>query len=156
MFNFLRPLLAAAALLPVLAFSSSAEILGNNKFPVKTMLVTGCGNVADPIDVQGMIHFVYSSQTNDNRTSLVFQAQFSLDGTDTLGNQYNVRDNTHSITNVSNDTLNQAFTITHNFFLRAIGKGGAPNFQLMLKQHVTVNPNGTVTASFSDFSATCR
>lgn len=48
---------------------------------------------------------------------------------------------------------NQENTLVLN--LTAISKGSAPNFELHLLQHETVNPNGTV-ASFVDHSTASR
>ena len=37
-----------------------------------------------------------------------------------------------------------------------ISQGAAPNFEIHGVFHITVNPNGTVTAFFSNFGAACR
>jgi type 1 fimbria pilin len=51
-----------------------------------------------------------------------------------------------------NGSVNFAFINRFDF----MGRGSVPNFSVHETAHITVNANGTITASFDNFSATCH
>lgn len=82
---------------------------------------------------------------------LVSHDNIHVAGTGDQGNSY-VGDES------DNSTLNGRVGIeqTLNTSFSMISQGGAPNFEIHAVTHITVNPNGTVTVFFSNFSSACR
>jgi hypothetical protein len=80
-----------------------------------------------------------------------FHANIHITATGDQGNTY-----------VGNEEVNNPFNgkvgfeTTFTLTLSAISQGSAPNFVMQMVQHITVHPDGTVTAFVNKLSATCR
>jgi len=74
-----------------------------------------------------------------------------LTGTDDQGNTYvgNLLQNT-----VFDGQVGQE--LTHTLTFPMVSKGAAPNFDVHVTLHFTVNANGTVTSQVADVNATCH
>jgi hypothetical protein len=58
--------------------------------------------------------------------------------------------------NVENNTSGGTVTITEPLATELISQGSAPNFLLKSLLHMTINPDGVVTANIDTFTTECR
>jgi hypothetical protein len=72
-------------------------------------------------------------------------------GTGSFGNTYQIPS---AVQNSFNARLGFEETLTETF--NVISQGSAPNFLLDIDAHITVHPDGTVTALHDTASTTCR
>jgi hypothetical protein len=102
------------------------------------------------------VHLVESSTTDSNGgTHIDFKASEHGTGTGSpSGADYvlNVQTTDVHIDATSGGTV----TFTETLHGVLIGQGSAPNLSFTESLHVTVNPDGTVTASVTDFEIVCQ
>ena len=120
-------------------------------FPI---LVTGCNG--DTVTGTAVAHIVVTS-TTDSNGGIHLDFKVSEHGTGTgspSGADYvlNVQTTDAHVDATSGGTI--TFTDTLHGVL--IGQGGAPNQRFTESLHITVNPDGTVTASVTDFEIVCQ
>ena len=146
--KMLVPCLSALVLL--VAVNAAALVILNIDIPVSGAVFNPCN--AETVTFSGIDHFTihvtfdgaggFHADSHDN---------IHVTGTGSLGNSYegNQEDNNPFNGRVG---VEQTFGLTFS----EISKGSAPNFEVHILQHITVNANGTVTVFFSNFSANCR
>jgi hypothetical protein len=145
------PLAALVTSLVVGPRSAEAFQELNIEFPVSFTIPNPCNG--EDVDVSGVFHDRISFVFNNGGQLLLVEhvnAQ-GVTGEGDLGNTYQVQ-------NTANTIFNGVFTgedtVVRN--LRLVSDGSAPNFEVHLLEHITVNANGTVTADFEDFTAECH
>jgi hypothetical protein len=146
--KMLVPCLFAALLL--VAVNAAASVVLNVDIPLSGAVINPCNG--ETVTFSGVDHFTihltfdgaggFHADAHDN---------IHITGTGSLGNSYegNQEDNNPFNAKVG---LESTFGLTFS----EISKGSAPNFEVHILQHITVNANGTVTVSFSNFTANCR
>jgi hypothetical protein len=144
----LVPYLFAALLL--VAVNAAASVIVNVDVPISGAVINPCNG--ETVTFSGVDHFTihvtfdgaggFHADSHDN---------IHITGTGSLGNSYegNQEDNNPFNAKVG---LESTFGLTFS----EISKGSAPNFEVHILEHITVNPNGTVTVFFSNFTANCR
>ena len=141
--------LAMAALL-LIAVDATAAVVVNVDIPISGTVFNPCNG--ETVTFSGIDHFTLRS-TFDGAGGFHADAHDNIHVTATgsLGNSYegNQEDN-----NPFNGRVGVAQTFGLTF--SEISTGSAPNFEQLILQHITVNPNGTVTVFFSNFTSNCR
>ncbi|HEV8586870.1 MAG TPA: hypothetical protein VGT02_18055 [Methylomirabilota bacterium] len=140
-------LLALACLIappPVSAASQSFET------PVGGTMSNPCNN--EPIAFSGSQRIIVGV-TNDGSGGTHLHTHISFQGVSGLG----AFGNTYSIPSAQsfNNNIGNATTFTTIVIIRVISRGLAPNFNGQQDFHMTVNANGTVTATPGLFRFNC-
>lgn len=141
--------LAMAALL-LIAVDATARVAVNIDIPVSGAVFNPCNG--ETVTFSGIDHFTISV-TFDGAGGFHANAHDNVHVTATgsLGNSYegNQEDNNPFNGRVG---VEQTFGLTFS----EISTGSAPNFEVHVLQHITVNPNGTVTVFVDNFTSNCR
>ena len=138
-----------AALLSV-AVNASASVIVNVHIPVSGAVFNPCNG--ETVTFSGVDHFT-ATVTFDGAGGfhLATHDNIHVTATGSLGNSYegNQEDNNPFNGRVG---LVQTFGLTFS----EISTGSAPNFEVHVLQHITINANGTVTVFFTNFASNCR
>ena len=138
------------ALVLLVAVNAAALVVVNTDIPVSGAVFNPCNG--ETVTFSGIDHFTVHV-TFDGAGGFHADAHDNIHVTATgsLGNSYegNQEDN-----NPFNGRV--GFEQTFGLTFSEISTGSAPNFEVHVLQHITVNPNGTVTVFFSNFSSNCR
>jgi hypothetical protein len=138
------------ATLLLVAVNSAASVTVNVRIPISGAVFNPCNG--ETVTFSGIDHFTIHV-TFDGAGGFHADAHDNIHVTATgnLGNSYegNQEDN-----NPFNGRV--GFEQTFGLTFSEISEGSAPNFEVHVLQHITVNPNGTVTVFFSNFSSNCR
>ncbi len=103
---------------------------------------------------QGYLHDMFGITINGNHISITTHDQpHNLKGTDTSGRSYEGVGVTREHDSGSLTGNQFEFTMVNNFNM--VGKGGAPSYRTHETTHVTVRPDGTVTAAHDKLRVTC-
>jgi hypothetical protein len=141
--------LAMAALL-LIAVDATAGVVVNVDIPISGTVFNPCNG--ETVTFSGIDHFT-ASVTLDGAGGFhtVAHDNIHVTATGSLGNSYegNQEDNFEFNGRVG---VEQTFGLTFS----EISKGSAPNFEVHVLQHITVNPNGTVTVFVDNFTSNCR
>jgi hypothetical protein len=143
-------LLAIAILLLIPAMALAAVVENIHDIPLSGAVINPCNG--ETVTFSGVDHFVarvtldagggFHLATHDN----IHVTATGSDGNSYEGNQEDTSELNGKI------GVEQTSVLTFS----EISKGSAPNFEVHILQHITVNPNGTVTVFFSNMSANCR
>lgn len=138
------------ALVLVVAVNAAASVVVNVEIPVSGAVFNPCN--AETVTFNGIDHFIVSV-TFDDAGGFHANAHDNVHVTATgsLGNSYegNQEDNNPFNGRVG---VEQTFGLTFS----EVSTGSAPNFEMHILEHITVNANGTVTVFFSNISSNCR
>ncbi len=139
-----------AATLLVIAVKAMAAVVTNVDIPVSGTVFNPCNG--ENVSFSGVDHFT-ARVTLDGGGGFHFGAHDNIHVTATgdQGNTYvgNQEDNFETNGRVG---VEQTFTLSFS----ETSKGKAPNFDVYILFHITVNPDGTVTAFVNNFRAVCR
>jgi hypothetical protein len=130
----------------------------NISIPVAISVFVPCavGGTGEVVTLSGDLHILISTTVNANHISLYthFQPQGVSGVGSVSGDKYQGTGVTR--TSIEADVVSFPFieTFVNNF--RIIGQGPGNNFLLHQNIHITVNANGTVTASVDNFSVECK
>ena len=146
-----------AALL-LLSAPTYAAVDTNMSFPIMLSVFIPCaaGGVGEVVTLNGNLHVLISTTVNGNHISsdMHFQPQGITGVGSVSGDKYQGT----GITRFSFEADVAGFpfiqTMVNNF--KIIGQGSGNNILVHENLHVTVNANGTVTASVDNFSAECK
>ena len=137
--------LAVAYVLPAASGANAAQ----TDLPISGVVANPCNN--EVVTFSGAFHGVMNAVSDGSGGfNLSSHINVHVTGTGDQGNGY-VGDETVNIS--SHFQAGQVNTQANEFEL--ISKGSAPNFKLDVLSHLTVNPDGTVTASVDNFRQTC-
>src|SRR5215470_3093174 len=125
------------------ALNAAASVVINVDIPISGAVFNPCNG--ETVTFTGIDHFTLSV-TFDGAGGFHADAHDNVHVTATgsLGNSYEGNQEDNSLFN-GRVGFEQTFGLTFS----EISTGSAPNFELHILEHITVNPNGTVTAFFS-------
>lgn len=144
------PPLAAIVCALVLVLPAMAANIINENMPVSGQVFNPCNG--ETVTFSGVDHFiVLLTLDNHGGFHAMVHDNISVTATGDLGNTYVGNQE-------NNDSFNGKVGVeeTSTFTFSEISKGSAPNFVVQALFHITINPDGTVTAFVDNFSATCR
>ena len=141
--------LAMAALL-LIAVTVMAAIIINLDIPISGAVFNPCNG--ETLTFTGVDHFT-ARVVFDRAGGFHLTTHDNIHVTAT-GDQDNSYEGNQEDTNEVNGRVGveQTFVLTFS----EISKRAAPNFEVHVLQHVTVNPNGTVTSFVDHITANCR
>ncbi len=127
------------------------------EIPLAFSLSIPCANQGngEVVDFSGSLHVVASSTVNGNNIhlNLLFNPQGTKGVGETTGDVWQATGETRMDLTASVSSFPFTNTFVNNFKL-VDGRGGS--FLIHENFHVTVNANGTMTASHDNFAFTCR
>jgi hypothetical protein len=141
--------LALTALL-LIAVNAMASVVVNVRIPVSGAVFNPCNG--ETVTFNGIDHFT-ATVTFDGAGGFhaVSHDNIHVTATGSLGNSY--QGNQEDVSTFNGRVgVEQTFALTFS----EISEGSAPNFEEQALVHITVNPNGTVTVFFSNFTSNCR
>jgi hypothetical protein len=156
---FGAPVAVAALLLGMWGFvrlspAHAATVYNARDIPVSDTIVNSCGG--EDVAVSGAIHIAIHS-TTDAAGGIHDDIQVNTQGETgvglTSGAKYQVSGGHHANLNF---TAADGSTQTNSQDSRLIGQGPDNNSIFTFLFHLTVNPDGTTTASFTDFKVVCH
>jgi len=141
--------LAIAALL-LIAVKAMASVVVNVDIPVSGAVINPCNG--ETVTFSGVDHFT-ARVTLDNAGGfhVTTHDNVHVTATGSLGNSY---EGNQEDTNEVNGRFGVEQTFVFTF--SEISKGSAPNFEMHILQHITVNANGTITSFVDHLTANCR
>ena len=142
--------LAATTLAAWTGSPVQAATVVNTDVPVSITLSNPCNGEIIPLS--GMEHFVFRlTYDNNGGVHVGGHENIQLTGIDNDGNTY-----VGNLENLSDENAEVGHEDTSTLSFEVVSKESAPNFLVHAVFHVTVNPDGTVTARVADFTAECR
>ena len=149
---------SAFAVLLLTGMPAYAAVVTNSSTPITLTVFVPCANggAGEFIEVSGFLH-VLSSLTVDKNGGFHVSEQFNPQGVTgfglTTGDKYNAIGLTREDFSTTSSGVVQV-TFINRFDM--VGQGPGNNFSVHETAHTTVLPDGTVTVSFDNFSATCK
>lgn len=137
----------------------AATFTDNEKLPVDYFVIVPCANDGNGeyVHLTGFIHLHIHTTTNGNHFTVKYDLQpQGVKGVGMVtGTIYQANGITQEkITGLYGDNNEYESTDINNF--RIIGKGVSNNFLVHTATHLTINANGTITATTDQFSAECK
>ena len=151
-----KAILVSALMVLALTLPAQAEVVTNDKIPVDISVFIPCavGGAGEVVILSGNLHILTSVTLDGNggfHADTHFQPQ-GISGTGlTSGDKYQGTGVTRSSFNGKVGFEN---TFVNNF--RIIGQGPGNNLLVHQNVHITVHPDGTVTASVDNFKVECK
>ena len=159
----MKKLLVLSGLVAVLSFAVVSSSSGapassftvNSVFPIDLAVFVPCANggVGEDVLLSGNLHDLIHVTVNDNSVHVKTHDQpQGISGTGVVtGDKYQA-------TGVTQDEFNTSFGMEETFInnFRIIGQGPGNNFLVHENFHITINANGTVTASHDNFTVDCK
>ena len=159
----MKKLLVLSGLVTVLSFAVVSSSSGapassftvNSVFPIDLAVFVPCANggVGEDVLLSGNLHDLIHVTVNDNSVHVKTHDQpQGISGTGVVtGDKYQG-------TGVTQDEFNTSFGMEETFInnFRIIGQGPGNNFLVHENFHITINANGTVTASHDNFTVDCK
>jgi hypothetical protein len=152
----LRLLAIAAILTWMTPPPAHADVTTNIRIPIDITVFIPCaaGGAGEFVELTGDLHVLFATTQNANggfHVKTHFQPQGVSGIGLTTGDKYQGTGVTQEEFNVN---AGEQDTFVNNFNI--IGQGPGNNALVHENTHVTVNPDGTVTASVDNFSADCK
>ena len=152
--SVLGPLMAVAfTLLLALPVSAATTTTITVSSPVDALLTNPCTNQL--IHFTGETHDTFITTVNGNEVhvGITFNPQ-DVSGVDAQGNHYH-------LTGVKNNELhfaqsNSDYESTFVDIFHVVSDGSSPNYLIHNTFHITVTPDGTITAYHDNFFTTCQ
>jgi hypothetical protein len=150
----LLSVLAAAASSPSPAAAQATTVTTNETIPFTDTRTNPCN--MDIVTFSGELHIANQVTTDSSggshvRSHVNYQ---NVTGTGTpSGLTYNVRTTTNETVNDSDGPQSELTVIQ---VIRLITQGSAPNFQLQVVLHITINANGQTTSEVTETRIYCR
>src|SRR5215470_18832576 len=143
--KMLVPYLFATLLL--VAVNAAASVTQNVQIPISGAVFNPCNG--ETVTFTGIVH-VIQAVTFDGAGGfhLVANDDIHVTATGSFGNSYEGNEEDQF---QLNGRVGIEQTVGSTF--SEISKGAAPNFEQHFLQHITVNPNGTVTVFFTNFTS---
>ena len=151
--RLVRSLLRTAGLLVLPLMAAN---LINMDIPVTESVFDPCSN--EVVDLLGSAHLVGDGTVNNNTVHVIAQVSEQLTGTgEASGASYRVNATAHAEFNIDVDPVTNTGEETFPLATeQLIGQGNVPNANVQLFIHVTVNADGTLTASIDHIRASCH
>lgn len=159
----MKKLLVLSGLVAVLSFAVVSSSSGapassftvNTVFPIDLIVFVPCANggAGEDVALSGNLHDLFHITVNGNSLHVKTHDQpQGISGTGLVtGDKYQA-------TGVTQDEFNTSFGMEETFInnFRIIGQGPGNNFLVHENFHITINANGTVTASHDNFTIDCK
>lgn len=150
----LATIMAAALAVPGLAGAGIAHAaqVGNFTEPTSLVFVNPCNG--DVVLLNGTEHVVANVTTDSSggqHSSVVIQ--YHLSGIGTSGSRYMLN---QTYSQVLNSTGGGTTAVTVPLNLEVVSEGVSPNYDQSVFDHITINPDGTVTSSIDTVSTSCH
>jgi hypothetical protein len=149
-------MLLMALLMPGAASAAASASTVSFSFPVDLFVYVPCANggTGEYVELTGSLHQVFTVTLNADggvlMSSIVHPQGISGTGF-TTGDKYQGTGETRS---TFTSKVGYESMFVNNF--KIIGQGPGNNFLIHETFHVTVNPNGTLTAYVDNFSVVCQ
>ncbi|MGB7069598.1 MAG: hypothetical protein WBD22_08900 [Pyrinomonadaceae bacterium] len=149
--------LALVMMMTVMTMPAKAEVVFNESIPFDLSVFVPCadGGVGEIVELSGPLHIVISFTINNNRVSIREHAQ--PQGISGVGQSTG---DSYRAVGVTKDSANLPFTngaatatFVNNF--RIIGQGPGNNFMVHENSHITINANGDVSSTHTNFRVSC-
>lgn len=141
--------LSGFAALLLIAANAIASIATNVDIPISGAIISPCNQ--ETVTFSGIDHFI-ATVTVDGHGGFhaTSHDNVHVTATGSLGNSYEANQE-------DTNELNGKIGVEQTVFLTLglISEGSAPNFEETFLEHVTVNPNGTVTVFLDHATARC-
>lgn len=156
-FLFLAVVVLLIAVLVVSpAFAAATTFRENVREPIDILVFVPCaaGGAGEFVQLSGTLHILFVTTINSSggfHSKYHFQPQGITGYGETTGAKYQA-------TGVTQGTFNGrvGFEATDINNFRIIGQGPGNNFMVHQTFHITVKPDGTVTAFVDNFSVKCK
>ena len=159
----MKKLLVLSGLIAVLSIAVVSSSSGapassstvNTVFPIDLIVFVPCANggAGEDVALSGNLHDLFHITVNGNSLHVKTHDQpQGISGTGLVtGDKYQA-------TGVTQDEFNTSFGMEETFInnFRIIGQGPGNNFLVHENFHITINANGTVTASHDNFTVDCK
>jgi hypothetical protein len=136
------------------SFSAPAQAFNT---PFDVTVVNPCNT--HPITLSGFLHTTMTEtlSTSGQYTMVLNQNSLNLKGTDVSGNSYVAYVAQASDKIILHFPGIQGASVETEFLnsIRMVTRSSALNFEVRLLFHVTINPDGSATSMFTNFTATC-
>lgn len=145
------PPLVAALFALALTLPALANTVTNITFPISLTVANPCNG--EMVTLSGNEHEVMNVTVDANggfHAVTIANAQ-DVTGVGDQGNIYHATGTTHQ---EFNGQVAEEETLMNSFDY--VSTGSAPNFLVTEKEHITINADGTVTATFANFSMQCQ
>ena len=144
-------LLSSLVLLGMLLITVNASAATRHVgFPISGTVFNPCNG--ETVTFSGVFNAVFAVTLDGNGGfHSMYNDQIHVTATGSLGNSYEGNEEDHSPL-TGRVGVEQTFSSTFS----EISKGSAPNFEQHSLFHITVNPDGTVTAFVTNFTSACR
>ena len=141
----------AITVLLIIAVKAMAAVTTNIEIPISGAIMNPCNG--ETLTFTGNVHII-ATVTFDGSGGFhnVMNDNIHVTATGSFGNEYEGNEEDHFELNGRVNGGEQTVSTTFS----AIGKGSAPNAEMHALEHITVNNNGTVTVSFSNFTSSCK
>lgn len=156
-----RWLAAVMSLFSLLPFRMAlAEVVDNNMFPYQALIFVPCANngLGENVNLYGVLHtmsIVTNSSSGHGMWKISYQPAATRGTGEITGNTYySTGGNQITATYDGIDAFPFEQNIVNNILI--IGQGTANNFTLHVVWHITVNADGTVTASVLSSNVQCK
>jgi hypothetical protein len=138
------------------SLAKASTFKSNVSFPIDLIFPVPCaaGGTGEDVHVTGEIHELFHV-TLDGRGG--FHLEFHQNGQGVRGTGLTTGDK-YQVTGMFHNSINGKVGVEETVAnsLHFIGKGSASNFLLHQNLHITVNANGTVTASIDNTRVECK
>lgn len=139
------------------AYAQAETFNVNERIPLDSEIIVSCaaGGEGEVVHLTGSLHLL-GHVTLDSAGGFHIQPHFNTQGASGTG--LTSGDNYRVINVGANNTVNGkvGFEATDVFNFRLIGQGDASNLLVHITIHLTVHPDGTVTASVFNISRECK
>jgi hypothetical protein len=142
--------------LPAYAAATSFTVSTETPFSDSGPVPCANGGAGEPVDLSGSLHELFHVTVDDSGAVHVTSHDNpqGINGVgETTGAKYQATGVTEDHENQGSGGLPFTFTYVNNF--RVIGQGPGNNFLFHENMHVTINADGTVTASTDNARFTC-
>ena len=150
--------IAALLLTLTLAGAARAEVVANSGIPVSITVFVPCANngAGENVTVSGTLHALTTFTINGNRVSgkEQFQPQGLVGYGATTGLKYQATGGTKNTFNSAFVNGQAVLNFVNNF--KFSGQGPDNNFYVHEDAHITINADGTVTATQDNINVGCK
>lgn len=157
-------IISAVAFLLTVPLYAKASVSINQQIPFSGGFIDPCGS-GDFVAESGNLHVV-ATLTTDSAGGLHGKVSFNLDNysaVDTVtGTKYQEHENGQGLLPSGpfffnfNNSAGGTVEFTQNIALGLEAQGSGRMFDVKIKLHMTVNANGSITATVSDTNAACK
>jgi hypothetical protein len=137
----------------VISTVHAASIQNDVRIPVSGQVINACNG--ELVDFTGYFH-LSATATSDGAGGFHLDFHDNAQGIKAVGETTGVKYVGSQADHFTLNLTNGAMNATQNGQFQAIAQGTVPNFTVTYLLHITVNANGTITATVDNFNSTCH